>query len=193
MRSPSGKVDLDQKHNKYHGFKKGNLMNALERFRQEKDKFFKNDQSSPLTPEQKLIFSSLNYYPENIALRLEIAMEMVAPPKTINMITSTGDRRDYLHKAQIRFNVDGQEAVLQVYEDAHGMYFLPFVDATAPQETYGAGRYLEPEELSPGVLLVDFNLAYNPFCAYNSRWSCPIPPHENRIKLRIEAGEKKLF
>jgi uncharacterized protein (DUF1684 family) len=169
------------------------MMSALERFRQEKDQFFKNDQNSPLTPEQKLVFTKLNYYPENTALRMELPMEMVTPPQTVNMITSTGDRRDYLHKAQMRFEVNGQEAVLRVYEDAFGLYFLPFVDATAPQETYGAGRYLEPEEIRPGVLLVDFNLAYNPFCAYNSRWSCPIPPHANRLKLRIEAGEKKLY
>jgi len=168
-------------------------MGALERFRQEKDQFFKNDQNSPLTEEQKLVFSNLNYYPENIALRLEIAMDVVTPPQNVNMITSTGDRREYLNKARIRFYVDGQEAVLQVYQDAFGGYFLPFVDATAPEETYGAGRYLEPEEVNPGVLLVDFNLAYNPFCAYNNRWSCPIPPHENRLKLRIEAGEKKLY
>lgn len=168
-------------------------MSTLERFRQEKDQFFKNDQNSPLTLAQKLVFTKLNYYAENTSLRMELPMEMVTPPKTVNMITSTGDRRDYLNKAQVRFDVDGQEAVLQVYEDAFGMYFLPFVDATAPQETYGAGRYLEPVEVRPGVLLVDFNLAYNPFCAYNSRWSCPIPPHENRLKLRIEAGEKKLY
>lgn len=168
-------------------------MTSLERFRQEKDQFFKSDQNSPLTGEQKLAFTSLNYYPENPALRLELSMEILDPPQTVNMITSTGDRRDYLHKAQVRFDVTGQEAVLQVYEDAFGLYFLPFVDATAPQETYGAGRYLEPEEIKPGVLLVDFNLAYNPFCAYNNRWSCPIPPHENRLKLRIEAGEKKLY
>jgi uncharacterized protein (DUF1684 family) len=83
------------------------------------------------------------------------------------------------------------EAILQVYADGYGGYFLPFADATSPQETYGAGRYLEPEEVSPGILHVDFNLAYNPFCAYNERWSCPIPPHENRLKVRIEAGEKK--
>jgi uncharacterized protein (DUF1684 family) len=146
-----------------------------------------------LTQEQKLVFSNLTYFPENPDLRLEIAMEQVDPPVNVNMITSTGDRRDYIHKANITFQVDGQEAGLQVYEDAFGGYFLPFVDATAPQETYGAGRYLEPEEISPGVLLVDFNLAYNPFCAYNNRWSCPIPPHENRLTLRIEAGEKKLY
>ena len=127
-------------------------MGSLERFRQEKDQFFKNDLNSPLTQEQKLVFSCLNYYPENPALRLELTMEMIDPPQNIPMITSTGDRKNYLQKALIRFNVDGQEAVLQVYEDAFGGYFLPFVDATAPQETYGAGRYLEPEEVNPGVL-----------------------------------------
>lgn len=166
-------------------------MNALERFRQEKDQFFKNDINSPLTKEQKRIFTSLDYFHENTLLRFEVPMEMIDPPGYVNMITSTGDRRDYLHKARLHFRVEGQDAILQVYEDAFGGYFLPFVDATAPQETYGAGRYLEPEEVSPGVLLVDFNLAYNPFCAYNNRWSCPIPPVENRLSLRIEAGEKK--
>lgn len=168
-------------------------MSTLEKFRHEKDQFFKNDQNSPLTQEQKMVFSNLNYFPENTALRLELAMEWIYPPVTTNMITSTGDRRDYLYKAHIRFQVDGKEAVLQVYEDSFGGYFLPFVDATAPKETYGAGRYLEPEEIRPGVLLVDFNLAYNPFCAYNNRWSCPIPPHENRLSLRIEAGEKNHY
>lgn len=168
-------------------------MNALERFRQEKDQFFKYDRNSPLSREQQLEFNGLNYYPENPTMRQEISMERIDPPVSVNMITSTGDRRDYLQIAVVRFNVDGQVVVLQVYADAYGGYFLPFVDATAPQETYGAGRYLEPEEIKPGVLLLDFNLAYNPFCAYNNRWSCPIPPHENRLSVRIEAGEKKLY
>jgi uncharacterized protein (DUF1684 family) len=79
---------------------------------------------------------------------------------------------------------------LQVYEAEYG-YFLPFSDATAPAETYGAGRYLEPEDLGGDKLVLDFNLAYNPYCAYNERWSCPLPPAANRLKVRIEAGEKK--
>jgi uncharacterized protein (DUF1684 family) len=101
--------------------------------------------------------------------------------------------RDYVNVGQIRFRVKGEEAVLQVYEseDNPGEYFVPFVDATAPQETYGAGRYLEPEQIGPDKLLVDFNLAYNPYCVYDySKWSCPIPPAENRLRVRIEAGEK---
>jgi uncharacterized protein (DUF1684 family) len=166
-------------------------MSTLEHFRQEKDHFFKNDPNSPLSEEQKLIFDKLEYYPEDPELNMDLDLELIDPPGQVMLITSTGDRRNYLHKGQIRFQVKGQEAILQVYEDGYGGYFLPFVDATAPLETYGAGRYMEPEEVSPGVLHVDFNLAYNPFCAYNDRWSCPIPPHENRLKVRIEAGEKK--
>ncbi len=69
-------------------------------------------------------------------------------------------------------------------------YFLPFVDALAGKETYGAGRYLEPEPLGKGLFLVDFNLAYNPYCAYNDMWSCPISPAENHLKIPIRAGEK---
>jgi uncharacterized protein (DUF1684 family) len=85
--------------------------------------------------------------------------------------------------------VEGQEAQLTIYQNENG-YFLPFVDALAGKETYPAGRYLEPEELYGNHFLVDFNLAYNPYCAYNEMWSCPITPAENRLKVPIRAGEK---
>lgn len=165
-------------------------MSELEYLRKDKDDFFKDDYQSPLSAEQKRDFSGLHYYPENPSLRLELKLEKTGNPTPIILQTSTGEAREYMHVGQIRFNVDGQEAVLQVYDDEHG-YFLPFVDATAPDETYGAGRYLEPGERGNGLLEVDFNLAYNPYCAYNERWSCPLPPKENRLKVRIEAGEKK--
>jgi len=166
------------------------MMTELENFRQEKDDFFRTDRQSPLTAEQKRSFNGLNYYPENPALRLELVLERNTRPEPIALATSTGDEREYTHAGQIRFTVDGQQAVLQIYEADYG-FFLPFSDATAAEETYGAGRYLEPEEDSPGVLLVDFNLAYNPYCAYNERWSCPLPPSANRLQVKIEAGEKK--
>jgi uncharacterized protein (DUF1684 family) len=166
-------------------------MSTLEDFRKEKDGFFKDDYQSPLTAEQKRDFQGLRYYPENPALRLELPLEKAATPQPVVLQTSTGEAREYLRAGQVRFQVDDQEAVLQVYLDDYG-YFLPFVDATAPEETYGAGRYLELHELSPGgAVSVDFNLAYNPYCAYNERWSCPIPPRENRLAVRIEAGEKR--
>jgi hypothetical protein len=140
-------------------------MNALELLRKEKDAFFKSSQS-PLDAMQKKDFQGLSYYPENPALRLELPLERYPNPSQVLMATSTGEEREYWHIGQMRFTVDGQEAVLQIYEADYG-YFLPFSDATAPAETYGAGRYLEPEDLGGGRLLVDFNLAYNPYCAYN--------------------------
>ncbi len=165
-------------------------MSSLDEFRREKDEFFKNNRQSPLDVEQKRQFSGLSYYPENPSLRLELTLERHADPEMIAIATSTGEERDYWNVGQVRFKVKGQEAILQVYEADYG-YFLPFSDATAPAETYGAGRYLEPEELDGDRLLLDFNLAYNPYCAYNERWSCPLPPAANRLKVRIEAGEKK--
>ena len=78
---------------------------------------------------------------------------------------------------------------MTVYASRHG-FFIPFVDAQAGVLTYGAGRYLDPNLLSSGKLLVDFNHAYNPYCAYNDLYSCPLPPFENRLKVAIKAGEK---
>lgn len=165
-------------------------MSTLEQFRKDKDTFFKSDHQSPLEAGQKTTFRGLSYYPENPALRLELLLERIKNPEQVLIATSTGDEQVYWHVGQIHFTVSEQEATLQVYKADYG-YFLPFSDATAPSETYGAGRYIEPEDLGNDRLLVDFNLAYNPYCAYNERWSCPLPPGANHIKARIEAGEKK--
>jgi len=165
-------------------------MTTLADFRREKDQQFGTDRQSPLTPEQKRTFTGLTYYPQNPALCLELRLERTAAPQPVTLATSTGEQREYLHAGQIRFTIAGEEALLQVYEADYG-FFLPFSDPTAPLETYGAGRYLEPLKTSPDTLLVDFNLAYNPYCAYNERWSCPLPPSANRLKVKVEAGEKK--
>ncbi len=167
-------------------------MTELDEFRQMKDEFFRDHFQSPLTEEQKKEFKGLNYYPENPALRFELPIEWYDKPDRIMMQTSTGDMQEYLRAGQVHFTVNREPAALQVYQaaDGNGGYFIPFVDATAPEETYGAGRYLEPEELGDDKLLIDFNLAYNPYCSYNTNWSCPIPPAENRLKVRIEAGEQ---
>jgi uncharacterized protein (DUF1684 family) len=85
--------------------------------------------------------------------------------------------------------VDDQEVGLTIFADPNG-YFLPFVDSLAGKETYGAGRYLEPVPLGQDRFLVDFNFAYNPYCAYNDYWSCPLTPFENRLKAPVRAGEK---
>ena len=147
-------------------------MTDLDDFRAEKDDFFGRHPQSPLTREQKREFKGLAYFPENPALRLEVPVEQFHPKDTIEMQTSTGDVQTYQRYGRFKFNVDGQEAALTIYSGENG-YFLPFADALGGAETYGAGRYLEPEPLGGGRFLVDFNLAYNPYCAYNPNWSCP--------------------
>ena len=167
-------------------------MSELTEFHKLKDDFFKNDPQSPLDLDQRHTFSGLYYYPDNPDLVFDVALAKAEKPEHVVMATSTGDEQEYIHVGQIRFSVKGDLASLQVYvSETDGGYFIPFVDATAPAETYGAGRYLEPEDLGGGRLHVDFNLAYNPYCAYNDSWSCPLPPGANRIAVRIEAGEKK--
>lgn len=161
-------------------------------FRKMKDSFYKEHAQSPLSAEQKKNFAGLEYFPENDSLRFVLELERYPDPPHVELQTTKGERRDYFKVGQIRFPVRGAEVHLQVYEslDNMGEYFIPFTDATAPLETYGGGRYLEPESVGPDKLLVDFNLAYNPYCVYGDKWSCPIPPSENRLSVRIEAGEK---
>lgn len=164
-------------------------MSELTEFRAEKDDFFRNYPQSPLTPQQQRDFSGLNYFPENEALRLEVEVERMFEQQPMQMQTSTGGVQTYVRYGKFKFEVEGQPAELTIYQNENG-YFLPFVDSLAGQETYPAGRYLEPEPLPGERFLVDFNIAYNPYCAYNEMWSCPITPAENRLKVPIRAGEK---
>ena len=164
-------------------------MTELEAFRAEKNEFYASHPQSPLTREQKQGFTGLNYFPEEASLRLEVKVDEFPVKDSFEMQTSTGDVQHYQKFGRFRFAVDGIEAELTIYQNQHG-YFLPFVDSLAGSETYPAGRYLEPEPLVGGRFLVDFNVAYNPYCAYNEMWSCPITPAENRLKVAVRAGEK---
>jgi len=164
-------------------------MTELEAFRIEKDDFFGSHPQSPLAREQKKEFKGLHYFPENEALRLEVQVNEFPLKESFEMQTSTGDVQLYEKFGRFYFMVDEQEVELTIYQSQNG-FFLPFVDSLAGSETYPAGRYLEPEPLSAGRFFVDFNNAYNPYCAYNEMWSCPITPAENRLKVAVRAGEK---
>jgi uncharacterized protein (DUF1684 family) len=166
-----------------------NEMTNLEQFRAEKDQFFADHPQSPLSPDQKEDFEGLKYFPENADLRVETKVDEFDTKEQLQIQTSIGDVRYYTRFGKINFDVVGKTAELNIYENEFGL-FLPFVDSLANTETYGAGRYLEPERLPNGKYLVDFNLAYNPYCAYNEFYSCPLTPWENRLNVPIRAGEK---
>lgn len=165
-------------------------MDALNEFRKMKDLFFKQDPHSPLTEGQKEVFQGLDYYPENGDLRFVTRAEPFSEQKEVLIHTSTGDQGKYIRYGRLKFEVDGQPAELTLYLDSRGQAFLPFADQTCGGETYGAGRYLEPDDLGEDMFLVDFNLAYNPWCAYSPLYSCPLPPEENKLSVPIRAGER---
>lgn len=164
-------------------------MSDLTDYRKMKDNFYLSDAQSPLTEEQKQTFQGLQYYPENPALHFMLEIEEFSNKELVSIQTSKGDVRTYERYGKIKFAVDGKPVALTVYK-ADVDFFLPFIDSMAGKETYPAGRYLEIEPVENGKFLVDFNMAYNPYCAYNDRWSCPLTPAENRLKVAIRAGEK---
>ena len=163
----------------------------LEIFRHQKDEFFSTDPHSPLLSEQKPSFRGLAYYDPNADLEFEVEVQSIELREVIRMQTSTGAVAEYIRYGTFNFDVAGQKAELTIYSspDGQGGFFLPFTDSTSGKETYGAGRYLDLERLPNGAFYIDFNLAYNPYCAYNEMWSCPIPPAENRLTVPIKAGE----
>jgi uncharacterized protein (DUF1684 family) len=169
-------------------------MSELDDFRAEKDTFFRDDPHSPLLPAQRTSFDGLVYFPENQALVIKgkLQTEDVDRDERIVMETTTGGAQEYRRAGVVRFEVDGEPAQVTLYASppSHEL-FLPFRDATSGTETYGAGRYLEVEPPGQGGgVAIDFNYAYSPYCAYNPKWSCPIPPGENWLAVPIRAGEK---
>ena len=168
-------------------------MSEIGDFRKAKDKYFGGDEHSPLTPGQRKRFQGLQYFAENEKLQFVLAVEEFPRESKdeIQMATSSGDTAPHTRWGLLKFEVGGEPAQLTVYRSSGGDdFFLPFMDATTGNESYSDGRYLDLPATGDGRLLVDFNYAYNPYCAYNPHWSCPIPPSENRLQVAIEAGEK---
>jgi uncharacterized protein (DUF1684 family) len=169
-------------------------MDELDEFRAEKDAFFREDPQSPLTAGQRAAFHHLTYFPHEEWLVVDgrLETEGVDRDERIVMQTTTGGEQEFRRAGVVRFEVDGEPAQVTLYaaSDTDDL-FLPFRDATSGKETYGAGRYLDVEPPGrAGHVVVDFNYAYNPYCAYNPDWSCPIPPGENWLAVPIRAGEK---
>lgn len=165
-------------------------LTELESFRREKDEFLGHDRRSPLTPAQRRAFKGLAYFPENPQLVVKARIDRKVEPGAVRMETTKGREQEYRRYGVVRFQVDGRPAQVTLYssDGSHDLFVL-FRDATSGKETYGAGRYLDLHSHGDEVV-IDFNYAYNPYCAYNSDWSCPLPPAENWLEVPIRAGEK---
>ncbi|MEK6547319.1 MAG: DUF1684 domain-containing protein [Bacteroidota bacterium] len=158
--------------------------------RRAKDIQFKTDEDSPLT--DKATFIALSYYPYTAAWKL--AFEIIRNEKVqrVSLQMTDGSVDSLLVFGTAQAEIEGKKINLLVYQHDSGDFFIPFKDKTAPKETYGGGRYLELPltTLKDNQLIIDFNEAFFPYCAYNKTFVCPIPPKENQLEIRIPAGEK---
>ncbi len=157
--------------------------------RREKDSFFRRSHDAPLTPEQRRGFTGLPYFPEDPAYRFEVMLDPSGGGAEDEVQMSDGSTSMMRRAGTLTFRTSDREAKLLAYEQGREL-FIPFRDGTSGKETYGAGRYIEAEPAGKGKFLLDFNRAYNPYCAYNANWRCPLPPRENWLGVPIRAGEQ---
>jgi uncharacterized protein (DUF1684 family) len=160
------------------------------KIRKDKDVAFKEGEESPL--KDKASFKGLNYYTFNKDYIIDFALVKAEKAETVDIKMTDGTTEKLILFGKIKGEFQNFTIALTIYQRENGDFFLPFKDKTAPTETYGGGRYLDLplKNAKNNQLRVDFNLAYNPFCAYNEDFACPIPPAENTLPIRIEAGEK---
>jgi len=165
--------------------------------RMARDESFRSGRDSPIPIKDRNSFQGLDYYPVNEDLRFSVRLNRYSGPRQVRLATNTGEIRSGLRYGFFEFIVEGESCRLQVYrlEDDPGSgapnLFIPFRDATSGIETYAPGRYIDLNENTSGIYELDFNRAYNPYCAYNNMYSCPLPPEENKLQVPIRAGEKK--
>jgi len=164
--------------------------------RVEKDALFKSE-NSPILPRERTNFRGLSYYPIDPDLRFSVRLQRFPAPAGVRLGTNTGEISGGLRYGYFDFRIGDQACRLHVYrledvpDDGGAQLFVPFRDATSGKETYAAGRYIDLKENTSAVYALDFNRAYNPYCAYNTTFSCPVAPAENTLKIAIRAGEKK--
>ncbi|RNJ25348.1 DUF1684 domain-containing protein [Halosegnis longus] len=169
----------------------------LEGHRDHKDDFFATERQSPIPEDQRDAFDGLSYFEPDPAYRVEANIDPIDSDDTITMETTVETEQEYERVARLTFELAGEERTLVAYSGVNqdgDSLFVPFRDKTTGQQTYGAGRYMEfevdGEVTAADTVVLDFNLAYHPFCAYNDAFACPLPPEENWLDVPIEAGEK---
>ena len=167
--------------------------------RQQKDSLFRSSHS-PLTPQTRVTFKQLPYFPANPAYRIEAVFTKNENPTPFEMKTTTSRLPMYAAFGKLSFTLNGQSCTLTVYQSLElknkpGLddYLLVlFTDLTSGKETYAGGRFIDFRIPTTSTVILDFNTAYNPYCAYSHNYSCPLVPAENHLKTKVPAGEKML-
>ena len=162
--------------------------------RKEKDSFFKMEHDSPIPEDQKNQFVGLKYFPPDEKYRFEAKFQAHDKAAIVTMLTSKGTQQRFYRYGYFDLELGKKKVRLEAYRSAEredDSLFIPFRDKTSGREAYRAARYLDLHMQPDDDYVVDFNLAYNPYCAYSEEYICPLPPKENWVDVEIRAGEMK--
>ena len=162
-------------------------------WRAEKDRFMRSSES-PVPEDKRASFPPLAYFDIDPAFQVPAALNVQPGDEVLELPTSTGLRRKMRRIGTLKFSLRSQELTLTAFVDASQndvrRLFVPFGDLTNGNETYPGGRYLDLDRTATGIYDLDFNRAYNPFCVFNEKYDCPLPPRENRLPVPVRAGER---
>lgn len=176
-------------------------LSYLEQMRQHREELnqeFADSATSPLQEEDRMGFEALDFFPVDSNFRVVAQVVLTPDEKPFEMPTSTDRKPMYRKYGEAHFELNGEKFSLSLFQNLSlirnplykGYLFVPFNDLTNGFETYGGGRYLDQRLPQGDTIIIDFNKAYNPYCAYNYKYSCPIPPRENHLEVKITAGVK---
>ena len=170
------------------------VLQSIEQWRADREQLFRDGPDSPIPPNKRDQLLPIPYYPVDQAFVVPAALKLSDERPVFDIPTSTGTQRKYQLVGTLEFRLQGQPmslgALVPAGEEIRDL-FVPFTDSTTGGETYPAGRYLDVAPTSTGIYSIDFNRAYNPYCAYNLSYECPYPPPSNQLKVPVRAGEKK--
>ncbi len=171
-------------------------LELVQKHRYELNLYFNDKETSPLTEDDQKSFSQLSFFEIDPSYKVLASVTPITSGEIISIPTTTERNAIYVEEALLRFDLNGKSCELIVYRSEDPLVeshlFLPFTDASNGINTYDTGRYLDVETLESEnqQITLDFNLAYNPYCAYNETYSCPIPPKRNNLNLKVLAGEQ---
>ncbi len=180
--------------------RKTDYLKDIQAYQQEMNKEFLNEESSPLTKEDLAHFSQLNFYPINQNYCVKAKLKLNSQPKEFGMKTTTARLPIYIKYGVAYFKLNGKKHQINIYQNVElasregfrDYLFMLFTDLSSGVESYAGGRYIDLRiPINNAQLIIDFNKAYNPYCAYNSKYSCPIPSVEDHIDTEILVGVKK--
>ena len=172
---------------------------VVEKFQKDLNTEYADAKTSPLTAEDLKVFKALDFYPINEMFFVKAKFIRTENEKPFEMKTSTSRRPLYVKYGEAHFTIDGKPFQLNIYQNielsqnsAYKDYlFLPFFDLTCGKESYIGGKYIDLKIPQGDTIAIDFNTSYNPYCAYNHKYSCPKVPLENNLNIEIKAGVKK--